>query len=922
MILRTRLAAPLLALALILGFLVAAPVVAHAADSLAWQWPLPFTGPLDIPNPNPERPATPVAGGFNGVSFAGALNGWAVGVQVVNPASTATRSGIVYATHNSGSTWAPESVDTTHELNAVCAFSATDVWVVGMTGAVYHWDGSAWAAQTIPGWDQSKHLYGVAFATAELGWAVGDGMSVVRTTDGGNHWSVVTAPSGTSALRAVAAADGSSAIAVGDNGTMKRLLSTGIPPAVYSGTSSNLYGVTFASASRAWAVGAGATIIRSTDGGVNWDVAARPIPSGTPAAALLIRSVAFAGAYDGIAVSTLQFVWRTIDGGYTWTAEQMPAAGWLPDLELRGAAFAGSADAPVAVSRHAFLDLSTVDQKARVHLGSWTGRAVPLPAAPTDLAAVDGGSPRPRVTLNWTDNAWDEDGFTVQRSNGSTANASFSTVANLAADAGSWTDPSADWRSTWYYRVRSYRGTYASAWTVSPGIAVDNIAPVTTAEIAGSYIESATIVLVPHDNAGGSGVARTRYVLDHAPAVTGTSLTVSAYGPHTIAYWSDDVAGNSETPVTVDFTIVDPSINDSEPPVTDAFVEPYYTGPASIQFTATDMPMFGPASGVAYTYCTFDGGTRHTGSSAPVPQVPGTREVTYWSVDARGNEESPHKTESFFVDLADPVTTSNAAALYYKAGTITLTPSDPGGAGASGVARTLYSVDDGVETSGTSVAVPMTHGTHHIDFHSVDKAGRVESTKTSTFEVSEDNAPPFTTPAAAVAAYYTSSASISLVATDNGGSGVAQTYYRLDTGAWTPGTSVTTTKSGAHTLYFRSVDVAGNSEADQHVDFTVRIATGVSITSNHTSIVHRHPVAFSGHISSNRPHNTHVEVWVKRPGSSVYVRLSTRHSTSSHHWSYTYSPSTKGTWYFQARYGGSPTYWAPSTSSTRTIKVR
>ena len=97
--------------------------------------------------------------------------------------------------------------------------------------------------------------------------------------------------------------------------------------------------------------------------------------------------------------------------------------------------------------------------------------------------------------------------------------------------------------------------------------------------------------------------------------------------------------------------------------------------------------------------------------------------------------------------------------------------------------------------------------------------------------------------------------------------------------------------------------------------------TSVSITSRVTSLVHAHKLALSGHVSSNLVSNTHVEVWAKKPGSSTWVKLSTRHSTSSHHWSYSYSPSTKGTWYFQARFTGNSKY-AASTSSSRRITVK
>ena len=52
-----------------------------------------------------------------------------------------------------------------------------------------------------------------------------------------------------------------------------------------------------------------------------------------------------------------------------------------------------------------------------------------------------------------------------------------------------------------------------------------------------------------------------------------------------------------------------------------------------------------------------------------------------------------------------------------------------------------------------------------------------------------------------------------------GGSGVATTEYKLDGAAgFTTGSSVAVTGQGVHTLSYRSVDVAGNTEADEDGD--------------------------------------------------------------------------------------------------------
>lgn len=74
----------------------------------------------------------------------------------------------------------------------------------------------------------------------------------------------------------------------------------------------------------------------------------------------------------------------------------------------------------------------------------------------------------------------------------------------------------------------------------------------------------------------------------------------------------------------------------------------------------------------------------------------------------------------------------------------------------------------------------------------------------------------------AKASYY-NTATITLTAVDNaGGSGVAATYYRLDSAPTpTAGTVAVTSVVGTHTLEFWSVDASGNAEAPKTVSFTV-----------------------------------------------------------------------------------------------------
>jgi hypothetical protein len=120
-------------------------------------------------------------------------------------------------------------------------------------------------------------------------------------------------------------------------------------------------------------------------------------------------------------------------------------------------------------------------------------------------------------------------------------------------------------------------------------------------------------------------------------------------------------------------------------------------------------------------------------------------------------------------------------------------------------------------------------GPHTLEFWSVDASNNVETPHKSaafsiTAPVAGDTTAPVTTSDAT--ATYSVTATISLSATDNaGGSGVAETYYRLDGATRVVGTSIVTSVAGTHTLEFWSQDLSGNVETPhQFATFNVQAA--------------------------------------------------------------------------------------------------
>ena len=199
--------------------------------------------------------------------------------------------------------------------------------------------------------------------------------------------------------------------------------------------------------------------------------------------------------------------------------------------------------------------------------------------------------------------------------------------------------------------------------------------------------------------------------------------------------------------------------------------------------------------------------------------------LAYRSTDAAGNTEAD-KTTTVRIDTTAPVTSDDAPTGWSNTTvTVTLNGTDTGG---SGLATTEYKLDGAVAfTPGTSVAVSG-QGVHTLSYRSTDAAGNTEADKTATVRidttapVTSDNAP---------AGWSNSAVTVTLTATDSGGSGLATTEYKLDGAAgWSTGTSVAVTGEGVHTLLYRSIDAAGNSEAERTA--SVRIDTTAPITSD------------------------------------------------------------------------------------------
>lgn len=190
-----------------------------------------------------------------------------------------------------------------------------------------------------------------------------------------------------------------------------------------------------------------------------------------------------------------------------------------------------------------------------------------------------------------------------------------------------------------------------------------------------------------------------------------------------------------------------------------------------------------------------------------------------------GNNNRRTMLGTFTIDNTPPTTkptlSGATGASGYFVGDVTVELS--GADATAGVASTLYRVDGGALTAYAGSFRVTGAGAHTVQFHSVDRAGNVETTRSVSFNV--DATAPATISAfvgsAGGAGYFTGPVSVTLSATD-ATSGVAATYASVDDGPFAlTGGALAVAGDGGHVVRYHSVDAAGNAEPLDSVAFAI-----------------------------------------------------------------------------------------------------
>jgi photosystem II stability/assembly factor-like uncharacterized protein len=212
--------------------------------------------------------------------------------------------------------WTAQTSGTTQDLKGEFWVDATHGWAVGGGGIILRTTdgGVTWTPQTS---GTTRTLWVALFIDAQRGWAAGDAGTACATPDAGQTWIAVDAwkLNSMDIHGGMVAPDGLHALGVGSRGGIIATDNGGERGiAMPSGTTADLWGVSFTDAYSGWVVGAQGTIIHTTNGAYAW----APQASGTTQT---LYGVAFTDASHGWAVGGAGTILATKDGGQTWSAQ-------------------------------------------------------------------------------------------------------------------------------------------------------------------------------------------------------------------------------------------------------------------------------------------------------------------------------------------------------------------------------------------------------------------------------------------------------------------------------------------------------------------------------------------------------------------------------------------------------------------------
>jgi len=255
------------------------------------------------------------------VFFLNELNGWAAGSY-----------GVILHTTDGGQNWNQQVSGTNNGLNCVFFTDENTGWVCGSQGTIFKTSdgGNNWLSQnsfTI------YDLMSIDFTNDSTGWVVGFGGTILKTTNGGANWNQQISPFSevisdvdfVDSLYGWAATSASGAIEsdilkTTDGGNLWELVTVAtFPPGLPMS-------VDFIDRNIGWVVGYPEFIFQSTDGGNTWVEQQYSTPE------VVLNSVSFADEHNGWTVGSEGLIDHTSNGGNLWEEQTSGTTNILWDV--------------------------------------------------------------------------------------------------------------------------------------------------------------------------------------------------------------------------------------------------------------------------------------------------------------------------------------------------------------------------------------------------------------------------------------------------------------------------------------------------------------------------------------------------------------------------------------------------------------
>ncbi len=263
------------------------------------------------------------------ITFVDRQRGWAGGV-----------GGRVVHTVDGGTTWQEQNTGTDSNILDLFFLDAKKGWAVGEFGTVIHTadGGSTWSEQREP---QDTLYNDVFFVDESFGWIVGEFGTILHTTDDGATWTPqecrdIVPQAGAfewerplPALYGLYFLDRRRGWIVGMDGVILKTVDGGVNwEKIESGTDKPLYSLAV-QGNRGWIVGNKGVYLQSDNGGETWSVR-----DGLIKTKFWLREVAFNNEQHGLIVGAQGAIARTESGGRAWDL----LSGFRYDMEEFGLA--------------------------------------------------------------------------------------------------------------------------------------------------------------------------------------------------------------------------------------------------------------------------------------------------------------------------------------------------------------------------------------------------------------------------------------------------------------------------------------------------------------------------------------------------------------------------------------------------------